>query len=114
MERKNMNSNKNRIRRAVCGIMAGVLALSTIGYITMSNSTEVKAKETLDSIRKVVNNITDRNHYRILEVVPDDVSFSVSINDVRDRQHTVSGNQIMGFTGYYIGGQEPGNGIPFY
>lgn len=107
MERKNMNSNKNRIRRAVCGIMAGVLALSTIGYITMSNSTEVKAKETLDSIRKVVNNITDRNHYRILEVVPDDVSFSVSINDVRDRQHTVSGNQIMGFTGYYIGGQEP-------
>lgn len=110
MERKNINSNTKKIKRAVCGIMAGVLALSTVGYITLSNSKEVKAKETLDSIRKVVNSINDRNHYRILEVVPDNVSYAVSVNDVRDRQHAVSGNQIMGFTGYYIGGQEPVRG----
>ncbi len=107
MERMNMNSNTKKIRRAVSGIMAGVLVVSTIGYVTLSNSKEVKAKETLDSIEKVVNSITDKKHYTILEVVPDNVSYSVPVKDVRAVEHTVSGDQIMGFTGYYIGGQEP-------
>lgn len=108
----NKNS-KNSIGRRVSAVMAGVMAITAITSYTYFNRREVAAKDTLDSIQKVVKGITSNDPYTILEIVPSDVPYSVSadsivsVNALDGKSYIVSGNQAMGFMGYYIGGYEP-------
>lgn len=87
--------------------MAGVIAVTTVASVTYLQRREVKAKDTLDSITQLMSEINTDQPYNILEIVPDDVFFSVSMNNSYGEEVTVSGNQSMGFIGYYVGGQEP-------
>ncbi len=103
---KNSIQNKN-IRRKISGIMAGVMVLTTIGSYTYLHSKEVAAKDTLDSIVKVVGRITDNDPYTILEVTPGYAPYIVSLNGLDGNVYSVSGNQLMGQMGYYVSGSEP-------
>ena len=100
-------NKNNKVKRRISGLMAAVLILTTVGTVTFMKSKEVAAKETLDSITRVVNSVSKTDPYNILEIVPDTVSYNIVLRNSHGEQVPVSGDQIMGFTGYYIGGQEP-------
>ena len=102
------NSEKRMsMRRKISGIMAGVLIITTVGSYTYLHSKEVAAKDTLDSIVKVVGRITDNDPYTILEVTPGYAPYIVSLNGLDGNVYTVSGSQLMGQMGYYVSGSEP-------
>lgn len=100
-------SNRIKIKRYISAIMVGVLCLTGVCTATYFQSKEVHAKDTLESISQVVRSITKENPFEILEIVPDTVSFNTIIYDYSGKEVTLSGNQTMGFTGYYVGGYEP-------
>ncbi|MCR5602539.1 MAG: DUF5057 domain-containing protein [Lachnospiraceae bacterium] len=87
--------------------MAAVVAVTTVASVTYLHSREVEAKDTLDSINQLMNQVNKDQPYSILEIVPDDVSFTVSVNNSYGNSEIVSANQTMGFMGYYVGGSEP-------
>ena len=104
--------NDNRIKRRVSAVMAGVIALTTIGSVTYLRQQKVSAKETLYSIEKVISDLNSKkSEYKILEIVPDTVSanipikYYVSENEVWDVNVDIM--QKPGFLGYYVGGSEP-------
>ncbi len=99
--------NWNAIRRGISGLMAAVLIVTAVGAYTHFHSREVAAKPTLDSITRVINQTSKDKPYNILEIVPGEVPYVVSINDCYNVIHEVSGNQLMGFLGYYVAGSEP-------
>ena len=108
MKRLFEGKRDSKINRRISAIMAGVLIITAAGTVTLVRSHEVSAKETLDSITRVVEKVTKADPYTILEIVPDTVSYDhIEVHDIDGKVVSVSGNQIMGFTGYYIGGEEP-------
>ncbi|MCR5604624.1 MAG: DUF5057 domain-containing protein [Lachnospiraceae bacterium] len=95
------------IRRRVSAVMAVVVAVTGVASYTYLNRHEVAAKDTLDSITKVVSGISESRPYTILEITPGYAPYVVSLNGLDGQIHMVSGNQLMGFTGYYIKNSEP-------
>lgn len=104
---KQFDKKNGELKRKISGIMAAVMVLTVAGTVTLVKTEEAAAKETLDSITKVINGLSKENPYKILEVVPDNVIFETELADCSGEIHVISGNQTMGFTGYYIAGQEP-------
>ncbi len=100
--------NRIRVKRRISGIMAAVLIITGVSTVTYFNSREVHAKDTLESISQVIRTIkADGKTYTILEIVPDTVSFNRELLNCRGEKVTISGNQSMGFMGYYVAGSEP-------
>ncbi len=101
-------SKRINIKRRVSAVMAAVLLITGVGTVTYFNGRDVYAKDTLESIAQVVNNIkSSGTSYKILEIVPDTVSFNQVLTNCKGEPFTVSGNQTMGFMGYYVAGSEP-------
>lgn len=100
-------SRRNIIKRKISALMAGVLLVTAVGALTHLQARDAKAKETLESITKIVAETTTQNPYTILEIVPDTVPFTLSLTDIKGDSVSISGNQSMGMMGYYVGGQEP-------
>ncbi|MCR5421982.1 MAG: DUF5057 domain-containing protein [Lachnospiraceae bacterium] len=101
-------SIKMRSKRKLSGIMAAVLVVTGLGTVTYFQGKSVQAKDTLESISQVVNSINDDNPFTILEVVPDSVSFDhIALKNAYGEDYVVSGNQTMGYMGYYVKGSEP-------
>ena len=100
--------NRIKIKRRISGIMAAVLIITGVGAVTYLSGRQVHAKDTLESISQVVRTIkADGKTYTILEIVPDTVSFNRELLNCRGENVTISGNQSMGFMGYYVAGSEP-------
>lgn len=100
-------SRRNYIKRKISALMVGALLVTAVGALTHMQARDAKAKETLESITKVVAETTAQNPYTILEIVPDTVPATLPLTDIKGGSLSVSVNQSMGMTGYYVGGQEP-------
>ncbi len=106
--KKKFTGTDNRIKRRISAVMAGVIAFTTVGSVLFFNEKKVQAKETLYGIEKVISNLeSSKSSYDILEIVPDDVIGTLSVNDVSGNSIDISISQKMGFLGYYVGGSEP-------
>ena len=106
--KKMITGKSNKIKRHICAIMTGVIALTTVGSVLHFNEKSVQAKETLYGIEKVLSDLeANKTSYDILEIVPDDVTGIVSVNDVSGNTVSINVVQKMGFLGYYVGGSEP-------
>lgn len=98
----------NKIKKRVSAIMAGVIALTTIGSVTYFKEKKVQAKETLYSIEKILSDLdSSKSSFDILEIVPDTVSGNVTVKSASGNDIDVQIDQHMGFLGYYTGGSEP-------
>ncbi|MFT3983971.1 MAG: hypothetical protein QM697_08685, partial [Lachnospiraceae bacterium] len=100
-------SRRNYIKRRISALMAGALLVTAVGALTHMQAQDATAKETLESITKVVAETTAQNPYTILEIVPDTVTSALSLTDIEGSPVSVSVNQSMGMMGYYVGGEEP-------
>ena len=98
----------NRIKRRISAVMVAAILLTSVGSVTYFRQQKVEAKETLYSIEKVIKDLENNNEtFTILEIVPDTVSGNLNVKDLSGNKLTVSVDQLMGFTGYYVGGSEP-------
>ena len=97
----------NIFKRPISAVLAGTLLVTGIGSVTFLKSEKVEAKETLDSITKIVNENNSSNPYNMLEIVPGKVSFTTELLDSYGKVHSVSDYQVGGSLGYYVGGSEP-------
>ena len=100
---------KKWVKRTVSIVTAGAMIAGSVYLFDLHYLQHVEAKETLESIKKVVAETTQDAPYTILEVVPDvSVSKDVEIEDFRGQVYKISSlAQSMGVIGYYVGGQEP-------
>ena len=100
---------KKWVKRTVSVVTAGAMIAGSVYLFDINYLQHAEAKETLESIKKVVAETTSAAPYTILEIVPDvSVSKDVEIKDFRDTSYKISSlAQSMGVIGYYIGGQEP-------
>ncbi len=98
----------NKIKRRISAVMVAAILLTSVGSVTYFRQQKVEAKETLYSIEKVIKDLeTNDETFSILEIVPDTVSGNLNVKDLSGNKLTVSVDQLMGFTGYYVGGSEP-------
>ncbi len=78
---KNNPKISKSVKRRISAVMAAVVAVTTVASVTYLHSREVEAKDTLDSINQLMKQVNKDQPYSILEIVPDDVSFTVSVNN---------------------------------
>jgi len=97
------------LKQTVSAIVTITMLAGSV-YLFDANSVQhAEAKETLESIKKVVAATTATAPYTILEIVPDIASCNaLSLTDTSGNVITLSENEVqsMGEIGYYIGGQE--------
>lgn len=100
---------KKWMKRSIGAVMASAMIAGSVCLFDANYVQHAEAKETLESIKKVVAETTPEAPYTILEVVPDvSVSSDVLIKNFKDESYRISSlSQSLGVIGYYIGGQEP-------
>lgn len=91
-------------KKHIYAMIAGFMAIVMVCLGVLWDAEDVSARDTLEGIRLVVEDNTDVNPYRVLQIVPDVATATISDDSL------ISGNTIqqsMGTIGYYIGGSEP-------
>lgn len=105
--RREVKINKHK-KKIVIGISGVLMALVVLCLCFASNVLEVSARDTLKGIKEIVKKNSVQNQFVVLELVPDDASYTIEEKDSHgDVVRTIDVLQSMGTIGYYVDGQEP-------
>ncbi len=94
-------------KKYIMRVIAVMVCIVTVGLLVLTHTTEAQAGDTLEGIKKILEQNTEGNRFLILEVVPDDAEYTATVSGLGISDNNITFDIPMGQLGYYVGGEEP-------